>query len=87
MDTIVVAASEAKTKFFELVKRAKAGESFLITLDGNEAARLTPIKERPSQEELDSLFARVDAVRKGTVLNPPGAERVTIRQLMQEGRK
>lgn len=87
MDTIVVPASEAKTKFFELVKRARGGESFLITLDGHEAARLTPLKQRPDRGELKSLFARIGEARKGTTLNPPGAEKVTVRQLVEEGRR
>lgn len=87
MDTIVVGASEAKTKFFELVKRAKAGENFVITLDGYEAARLTPIKQKLNQDDLNALFARMEQVRKGTLLNPVGAERITVRQLLEEGRK
>lgn len=87
METNVIAASAAKTKFFELVKRAQGGETFLITLDGHQAARITPIQERPSRAELEKLFADMENLRKSVVLNPPGMEKVTIRQLIEEGRK
>ena len=87
MDATLVPASEAKTKFFELLKRAKNGESFVITHDGQEAAKLSPLKERPSEEELNALFDRINHVRKGTVLNPKGKEKVSIRALIEEGRR
>ena len=87
MDVTVIPAEEAKTKFLELVKRAKSGESFLVTLDGREAARLSPLNERASEEQVNALFDRIDNVRKGTVLNPKGQEKLTIRGLIEEGRR
>jgi prevent-host-death family protein len=87
METNVIAASDAQTKFFELLRRAKAGESFLITLDGSEAARLAPLREFPDKAGLAALVSRIDEVRKGTRLNAAGLEKLTIRQLIEEGRR
>jgi prevent-host-death family protein len=87
MSATIVPASEAKTKFFELLKRARGGECFLITLDGQEAARLSPLKESPGENELIALFARIGEVRKRTVLNPKGKAKISIRELIEEGRR
>lgn len=45
----VIAASEAKAKFSELLDRVQSGESFSITLHGEEAAKLVPAR-RPSPD-------------------------------------
>jgi prevent-host-death family protein len=87
MEANVIPASEAQTKFFELLKRAKAGESFLITLDGSEAARLSPLADPSGMADRAALMARIDEARKGTRLNRPGTEEVSIRQLIEEGRR
>ena len=51
MSVVTIAASEAKAKFSELLDRVQNGESFSITLHGEEAAKLVPAK-RPSREEI-----------------------------------
>lgn len=82
--TTRIAASEAKAKFSELLDRVQSGESFSITLHGEEAAKLVPAK-RPSQEEIQDVIARMRDSR--SVLNPPGKEKLRIKDLINEGRK
>jgi prevent-host-death family protein len=79
----VVAASEAKAKFSELLDRTRKGESFSITLHGEEAAKLVPAK-RPSREAVAAVISEMKANR--SVLNPPGSEKLGIKDLINEGR-
>lgn len=81
--TTTITASEAKAKFSELLDRVQRGESFSITLHGEEAAKLVPVK-RPSREQVQEVIARMKAER--SVLNPPGQEKLKIRDLINEGR-
>ena len=80
----MIAASEAKAKFSELLDRVQNGESFSITLHGEEAAKLVPAK-RPGREEIQEAIARMKAGR--SVLNPPGKEKLKIKDLIKEGRR
>jgi prevent-host-death family protein len=79
---IAIAASEAKAKFSELLERVQSGESFSITLHGEEAARLVPSK-RLSLEEIQSVITQMKVSR--SVLNPPGKERLKVKDLVNEG--
>ena len=78
-----IAASEAKAKFSELLVRVQKGESFSITLHGEEAVKLVPAK-RPSREQVQKVIARMKAER--SILNPPGKEKLKIKDLINEGR-
>lgn len=80
---VVIAASEAKAKFSELLERVQGGESFSIALHGEEAARLVPSK-RPSLEDIQSVIAQMKACR--SVLNPPGERQLNVKDLVNEGR-
>ena len=80
---VVIAASEAKAKFSELLERVQSGESFSITLHGEEAARLVPSK-RVSLEDIQSVIAQMKVSR--SVLNPPGEKRLKVKDLINEGR-
>ena len=80
----VIAASEAKAKFSELLDRVQSGESFSITLHGEEAAKLVPAR-RPSREEIQGVIAQMKASR--SVLNPPRKEKLRIKRLVNEGRR
>lgn len=82
--TTTIAASEAKAKFSELIDRVSRGESFSITLHGQETARLVPAK-RPSLEEIGAALDRMRQRRKP--LNPPGLPRIKIKDLINEGRR
>ena len=50
----VIAASEAKAKFSELLDRVQSGESFSITLHGEEAAQR-------AEEDFDVKFRKHEA--------------------------
>jgi len=78
-----IAASEAKTKFSELLDRVRGGESFSISLHGEETAKLVPAK-RTSRQEIQEVMARMKASR--SVLNPPGKGKLRITDLISEGR-
>lgn len=80
---IVIAASEAKAKFSELLERVQSGESFSITLHGEEAARLVPSR-RPSLENIQSVIAQMKVSR--SVLNPSGQKQLKVKDLVNEGR-
>lgn len=79
----VIAASEAKAKFSELLGRVQSGETFSITLRGEEAAKLVPAR-RPSQEEIREVIAQMKATR--SLLNPPGKPQLRLLDLIKEGR-
>jgi len=84
MTTTWIAASEAKAKFSELLDRAQKGESFSITLHGEEAAHLIPAK-RPTRVAIQNAIAQMKASRR--VLNPPGKPKLRIKDLIDEGRQ
>ena len=78
-----IAASEAKAKFSELLDRVQRGESFSITLHGEEAAKLVPAR-RPSREQVQEVIAQMKVER--SILNPPGKKKLKIKDLINEGR-
>ena len=79
----MIAASDAKAKFSELLDRVAGGESFSITLHGQETAKLVPAK-RPSLEDIQETIAQIKASR--SVLNAPGQTKLKIKDLANEGR-
>ena len=81
--TTIIAASEAKAKFSELLDRARKGEGFAITLHGEEVAKLVPAKGR-SLSEVQATIAEMKANR--ITLNPPGKPKLRIKDLINEGR-
>jgi len=78
-----IPASEAKAKFSELLDRVQGGESFSITLHGEETAKLVPAR-RPSLEDVQRTIAEMKAAR--SVLNPPGQPKLSVKDLVNEGR-
>ncbi|MGH8246880.1 MAG: type II toxin-antitoxin system Phd/YefM family antitoxin [Gammaproteobacteria bacterium] len=81
-----VGSYEAKTKLPELLERAASGEEITITKHDQPIAKLVPAT-RPSHADLEGLFLQMDEIRSRSVLNPPGKEKLTIKQLIDEGRK
>jgi len=81
-----VGAYEAKTKLAELLERAASGEIITITKRNAPIAKLGPA-ESPSREHLGDLFKQMDEIRAQSRLNPPGKDRLTIKDLIAEGRK
>ncbi len=78
-----IPASEAKAKFSELLDRVRSGESFSITLHGEETAKLVPAK-RASLEQIQDTIAQMKASRN--LLNPPGMPAIKVKDLRSEGR-
>lgn len=79
-----IAASEAKAKFSELLDRVRKGESFSITLHGEEAAKLVPARG-PSREDVAGVIEKMKASR--SVLNPAGRRRLAVKDMINEGRR
>jgi prevent-host-death family protein len=81
--TTVIAASEAKAKFSELLERTRQGEGFAITLHGEEVAKLLPARQR-SLSDIQRAISEIKAKR--VVLNPPGKPKLRLKDLINEGR-
>jgi len=81
-----VGAYEAKTKLAELLERAASGETITITRHDEPVARLVPART-PDRSSWDALFGEMDEIRERSILNPPGKPRLSIKQLINEGRK
>lgn len=81
-----IGAFEAKTKFSELLERVNQGEEITITRHEKPVARLVPIS-RSSRAEIRETFRELDAIRSRTKLNSAGKERLSYRQLIEEGRR
>ena len=82
---MTVGAYEAKTKLPELLERAASGEEITITRHDQPIAKLVPATRR-SNTDLEELFRQMDEIRRRAVLNPRGKEKLTIKQLIEEGR-
>lgn len=83
---MTIGAFEAKTKFSELLERVSEGAEITITKHERPVARLVPF-EKPSLVDLASLFAQMDEFRSKHPLNPKGLEKISYRDLIDQGRK
>jgi len=81
--TTIIAASQAKAKFSELLERTRKGEGFAITLHGEEVAKLIPASG-PSLSDVQAAIAEMKLRR--ITLNPPGKPKLRIKDLVNEGR-
>jgi prevent-host-death family protein len=81
-----VGAYEAKTKLAELLERAASGETITITRRDEPVARLVPART-PDRASWEALFGQMDEIRERSVLNPSGKPRLSIKQLIDEGRE
>ena len=75
---------EAKRQFFRLLERIAAGEKFVITRHGKSVAQLVPII---SESDAPHLRRQAAIVRLKTMGDGNRLERLTIRQLIDEGRQ
>jgi prevent-host-death family protein len=82
----LIGAFEAKTKFSELLERVSRGEEITITRHEKPVARLVPF-DHPSRVDVREAFRQMEEIRRRTRLNPPGKEKLTYRQLIEEGRR
>ncbi len=72
----------AKAHFSELAARAALGEEIVVTRHEVPLVKLISAK-RPSQNELQELFAEMDSIRKSTRL---GGD-LSVAELRAEGRR
>lgn len=72
----------AKAHFSELAARAALGEEIVVTRHEAPLVKLISAK-RPSQNELQELFAEMDSIRKSTRL---GGD-LSVAELRAEGRR
>jgi prevent-host-death family protein len=77
-----VGAYEAKTHLPQLLDRVARGEEIRITRNGRPVARLVPETTSPT-DDIRAAIAEIKEFRKGRTL---GGD-VTIRQLIEEGRR
>ncbi len=77
----IVGLSDAKTHFCAVVERVAQGEEITITKRGVPVALLVPVPSR-RRKDPQKVAGRIRAMRRGTRL-----EGVTIRQLIEEGRR
>ena len=77
-----VALTYAKAHFSELADRASLGEEIVVTRHEVPLVKLISAR-RPSQNELQELFAEMDSIRKGTLL---GSD-LSVSELRAKGRR
>ncbi len=79
-----IGAFEAKTHLSQLLEKVAAGEKFVITRHGKPVAKLVPVdeKDEPLRLRREEAVKRLKTVGNGNRLG-----RLTIRQLIDEGRK
>ncbi len=75
---------DAKTRLSELVRQARAGESFIITQRGVPSAQLTPIrpKNRPESKHIAEAVRRLREMPKIA-----GVSHEELRSWIEEGRE
>lgn len=81
------AAAEAKAKFSELLDRVEAGEELTIRRHGRVVAKVIPVGETPEQARLRRRRARLDWEEFRDKHNITLGPDLTIKQLIEEGRR
>lgn len=81
-----ISAHEAKVKFGELLARVSKGEEIIITRNGLPTARIIPEGNEPRKEMAEWIEGFIER-RKICILNPPGLPKISIRELIEEGRR
>lgn len=82
-DATQIASTEAKTKFGEILRRCQQGESFVITQNGREAARLLPPTQATRRPmSIAEAVATIKAIKPNKPLRPD-----EIRPFIEDGRR
>jgi prevent-host-death family protein len=78
-----IASTEAKTRFGELLRRLRSGESFIITQNGEEAGRLIPpLRSGRRRMTVEQAIAAIRALRPKKPLR-----REEVRKMIDDGRR
>ena len=60
-----VSMTEARARWFELVRRAENGEEIILTRRGNPVAKILPMGPKPTRErDWDKIRARVREIQE-----------------------
>jgi prevent-host-death family protein len=78
-----IGSFEAKTHLSRLLERVSAGEEFTITRHGKPIARLVPAAGARPKPEVRRVIEELKSFSRGNKLG----KRLTIRQLVEEGRR
>ena len=78
-----VGAYEAKTHLAELLRRVESGETITITKHGKPVAVMTP----PSETAHPDVQGVIAAMRRFRVTQGPKLNGITLRQLIEDGRR
>jgi len=81
-----ISSHEAKTRFGELLNRVENGEELIITRHDLPVARIIP-EGKMSHFDLQQLFKDISDERSANPLNQPDESKISIRDLIDEGRK
>lgn len=81
------AVADAKARFSELIARAEAGDEIVITRHGTLVARLTPIVENSGDVAMRRRRSREEYIAWVRADGPSLGPDVTLRQLIDEGRR
>jgi prevent-host-death family protein len=79
-----VSIGQAKARLCELVEKARAGQTHIITVHDRPAAAIRPVES--AARKLTNEW-RQRARERDIRLNKPGQRRLTVSQLIQEDRK
>lgn len=82
-----VTAFEAKTRLGRLLDRVQAGEELLITRHGRPVAKLAPILQDESADNVDRALAVFREVRESLRARGVRVSRKEIREWIGEGRR
>lgn len=87
MRSTVYSAAEAKAQFSSLLDRVAAGESIIITRHGKPVARLGHPDESEQQKVEARRCAREEFIAWRRMYGPTLGSDVTVRDLINEGRR
>jgi len=82
----MIPSHEAKTRFGELLSRVERGEEVIITRHELPVARMIP-EGRPRHGEIERIIFGIKKRRSERRLNPDGFPRISVRELIEDGRK
>lgn len=70
-----ISVTDAKAQLTELVRRAEAGDEIVLTRHGQPAARIVPVKAKPTREEKMRLLEAIQASAASKIIEGPSAAR------------
>lgn len=78
---------EAKNQLSALLDRVAQGEEVMITRHGKPVAKLVSPDFKPDRSRAIAASERLAALAAGLTLSPPGEEKLSMKALIEEGRR